>query len=109
MTILDIDVYDPDRYADGPPYDDFAVLREREPVYHHADPEVPAGFWAVTRHADVRFVSRNPEIFSSAEKTCLLTEFPPEMIERQRSMMLNMDPPEHSRLRALVTAASPRA
>src|SRR5262245_20834820 len=70
-----IDIYDPDRYADGPPHGDFELLRERAPVYRHPDPEVPDGFWAVTRHADVRFVSRNPEIFSSAERTCLLPEF----------------------------------
>jgi cholest-4-en-3-one 26-monooxygenase len=102
VTIHDIDVYDPDRYADGPPHEDFATLRARSPVHRHPDPAVPAGFWAITRHEDVRFVSRNPEIFSSAERSCLLDEFPPEMTERQRSMMLNMDPPEHSRLRGLV-------
>jgi cholest-4-en-3-one 26-monooxygenase len=102
VTIQGIDVYDPDRYVDGPPHRDFELLRAQAPVYRHPDPEVPDGFWAVTRHADVRFVSRNPEIFSSAERTCLLAEFPPEMVERQRSMMLNLDPPEHSRLRGLV-------
>jgi cholest-4-en-3-one 26-monooxygenase len=102
VTIQGIDVYDPDRYVDGPPHGDFEVLRAQAPVYRHPDPQVPEGFWAVTRHEDVRFVSRNPEIFSSAEKTCLLPEFPPELSERQRAMMLNMDPPGHSRLRGLV-------
>ncbi|MGA4538957.1 cytochrome P450 [Uniformispora flossi] len=97
-----IDVFSADAYENGIPHDDFAVLRRASPVHRHPDPELPEGFWAVTRHADVVTVSRNPEVFSSYERLSLLGEAEGELLDTQRLMMLNMDPPEHSRLRSLV-------
>jgi cholest-4-en-3-one 26-monooxygenase len=96
------DVYSPDSYARGIPHATFARMRRTAPVYRHADPERPDGFWAVTRHADVITVSRNPESFSSRERLSLLIEPTGDMLDTQRLMMLNMDPPEHSRLRNIV-------
>ncbi|MEU0936497.1 MULTISPECIES: cytochrome P450 [unclassified Embleya] len=96
------DVYSPDSYAAGIPHATFARMRRTAPVYRHADPERPDGFWAVTRHADVIRVSRNPEIFSSRERLSLLVEPEEDVLATQRLMMLNMDPPEHSRLRNIV-------
>ncbi|MET7297559.1 cytochrome P450 [Embleya sp. NPDC005575] len=96
------DVYSPDSYAAGLPHATFAEMRRSAPVYRHADPERPDGFWAVTRHADVIRVSRNPEIFSSRERLSLLVEPEEDVLATQRLMMLNMDPPEHSRLRNIV-------
>ena len=102
MSTLDVDIYDPEQYLDAPPYDKFAVLRAQAPVFRHDDPQVPEGHWALTRHEDVVFVSRNPEIFSSYEKTALASEFPRESIEQNRLLMLNQDPPLHTRTRSLV-------
>ena len=60
-----IDLKDPDLYQDRVPHDLFAELRRRSPI--HWNPEADgAGFWAVTRHADILEVSRQPEVFSSA-------------------------------------------
>lgn len=103
MTTLDeIDVFDQERYLDGPPHDDFAVLRSRAPVFRNPDPEVPGGHWAVTRHADVVYVARNPALFSSELKGSQPQEFDPGIIEVQRKMMIHQDPPRHSRVRSLV-------
>ena len=60
------------------------------------------GFWAVTRHADVGHISRHPEIFSSHRRLVLFDEAPEAEIEMQRLMMLNMDPPQHTRQRSFV-------
>jgi len=60
------------------------------------------GFWAVTRHADIAHISRHPEIFSSARRLALLQESSEAAIEMQRLLMLNMDPPRHTRQRAFV-------
>jgi cholest-4-en-3-one 26-monooxygenase len=101
----EINLVDPDVYqADGPPHDQFAWLREHDPVHWHADGGGPGwpGFWAVTRHEDVAHVSRHPEIFSSARRLSLFGEMPEDHIELQRLMMLNMDPPQHTRQRAFV-------
>jgi cholest-4-en-3-one 26-monooxygenase len=102
LTALEIDIYDPDVYVPGIPHDRFAILRAQAPVYHHPDPQKPEGFWAVTRYEDVVTISRNPEIYSSQAETCLIFEMPEEEKAQQRLMMLNMDPPEHTRQRSLV-------
>jgi cholest-4-en-3-one 26-monooxygenase len=88
----------------GAPHDQFAWLRRNAPVYWHengGDPGWP-GFWAVTRHADVGHVSRHADIFSSTRRLALFAETPESDIELQRLMMLNMDPPQHTRQRAFV-------
>ena len=105
MTAPEISLVDPDTYQrGGPPHDQFTWLREHAPVFWHADGGEPGwpGFWAVTRHHDVEHVSRHPEIFSSAKRLALFGEIPEEQIELQRLMMLNMDPPAHTRQRAFV-------
>ena len=101
----EINLIDPDAYQhDGPPYAQFAWLRAHDPVFWHADGGEPGwpGFWAVTRHEDVAHVSRHPELFSSAARLALFGETPEAQIELQRLMMLNMDPPQHTRQRAFV-------
>jgi cholest-4-en-3-one 26-monooxygenase len=97
---MDIDLVDPDLYANGGiPHEQFRWLRENAPVYrHHGDPD----FWAVTRFDDVVHVSRHPEIFSSYEKLALFPEPSDEQLAMQRMMMLNQDPPEHTRKRSIV-------
>jgi cholest-4-en-3-one 26-monooxygenase len=100
-----ISLVDPDVYQrGGPPHEQFAWLRAHDPVHWHADGGGPGwpGFWAVTRHQDVEHVSRHPELFSSAERLSLFGEVPEENIQLQRLMMLNMDPPQHTRQRAFV-------
>jgi cholest-4-en-3-one 26-monooxygenase len=97
---MDIDLVDPDLYAyGGIPHEQLRWLRRHAPVYrHHGDPE----FWAVTRFEDVVHVSRHPEIFSSHRKLALFHESTDEQLVLQRMMMLNQDPPEHTRKRSIV-------
>ncbi len=100
-----INLIDPDVYQrSGPPHEQFSWLREHVPVYWHADGGEPGspGFWAITRHEDVAHVSRHPELFSSSRRLALFGEIPEEHIVMQRLMMLNMDPPQHTRQRAFV-------
>jgi cholest-4-en-3-one 26-monooxygenase len=102
---VEINLIDPGAYQrGGAPHDQFAWLRQHAPVYWHANGGDPAwpGFWAVTRHADVGYVSRHPEIFSSSRRLVLFGETPESEIEMQRLMMLNMDPPQHTRQRGFV-------
>jgi cholest-4-en-3-one 26-monooxygenase len=101
----EINLVDPDVYRlGGPPHEQFRWLREHAPVYWHAEGGGPGwpGFWAVTSHEDVAHVSRHPEIFSSARRLALFHESPEEHVQLQRLMMLNMDPPQHTRQRAFV-------
>ncbi len=99
---LEIDIYDPDAFVPGVPHDQFTILRAEAPVYKHADPERESGYWAVTRHEDCVTISRNPELFSSHEETCFIFEMPEEQKAQQQMMLVNMDPPVHTRQRSLV-------
>lgn len=100
-----IELVDPDAYERaGIPHEQLAWLREHDPVHrHHGDPaRGNPPFWAVTRHEDVVHVSRHPEVFSSYERLALFDEPTEEHLLLQRMMMLNQDPPDHTRKRSIV-------
>ncbi len=82
------------------PYPFYAELRRNAPV-SQVD---PAGFWAVSRYDDLITVMRNPQLFSSegirqTYRPAWIPDYP------LADSMLVMDPPEHTRLRALVSRA----
>ncbi|HEX6493002.1 MAG TPA: cytochrome P450 [Candidatus Dormibacteraeota bacterium] len=98
------------------PHDAFARLRAHEAVTWVEEPAFdrwPAGpgFWGVWRHADVKHVLRTPQLFSShLGATQIRDPATPADLAEMRQSMLNMDPPEHSRLRGLLARAfTPRA
>ncbi|MER5433373.1 cytochrome P450 [Streptomyces sp. NPDC002588] len=112
------DFTDPDLLQHRVPLPEFAELRLAEPVRWIPQPGNVAGFqdegyWAVTRHADVKYVSTHPEIFSSYLNTAIIRfneHIPRESIDAQRFILLNMDPPEHTRVRQIVQRGfTPRA
>jgi cholest-4-en-3-one 26-monooxygenase len=86
----------------GVPHDQFDLLRAEAPVFWHPEPDGP-GFWAVTRHADVRAVSRDTETFSSELGATFIPDQTEEAMSHLRLTILNMDPPKHNRYRRLVS------
>jgi cytochrome P450 len=76
---------------------------------HWNDEPTGRGFWAVTRYEDIRTVHRSPEIYSSEIGGTSLEDLEPEHIEARKSM-IDMDPPGHDELRAIVNRRfTPRA
>ena len=58
-----IDLFSPSSYANGHPAGQYAWLRDNDPVHWHEEPDGP-GFWAVTRHEDVKaLIQKNPNLF----------------------------------------------
>jgi cholest-4-en-3-one 26-monooxygenase len=94
------DLNDLDQFVDAVPHDVFTQLRKQAP-YWQDEPGGP-GYWNFTRYNDVVLVNKDNLTFSSARRTALITEMPEEHLEQQRMMMLNMDPPLHTRYRLLV-------
>lgn len=103
------DLTAPETFRGGLPRETFRYLREQAPVYWHEDPAQGRGFWAVTRHQDLDFVSKNPLLFSSELETCFLHQQDPEMLAMMRLLIINMDPPKHLKYRRIVrNAFTPR-
>jgi len=95
-------------FENGAPHGVFARLRSEAPVYWNE--EAPgSGFWALTRHAEVKALGRDPLTFSVARRGNMI--FDQFVGEHQRPrMMLELDPPEHTRYRAFVKSGfSPRS
>jgi cholest-4-en-3-one 26-monooxygenase len=111
------DLTDPDLYAHRVPQEEFALLRRSAPVRWNPQPTDMGfdddGFWAVTKHKDVIAVSRDSDTWSSYEN-CAIVRFPSgntrDQIELQRVIMLNIDPPHHTKMRGIVSRGfTPRA
>jgi cholest-4-en-3-one 26-monooxygenase len=101
MQLTEVDLCNPERFVDHVPHEMFARLRREAPVYWHPDPDGP-GFWAVTRYDDVVRCSRDTRTFSSARKAVFFFDPAPEDLAQMQLMMVNMDPPKHTKLRSLV-------
>ncbi|GAB3576918.1 cytochrome P450 [Amycolatopsis endophytica] len=105
------DFTDPDLIAAGLPLQEFAELRKTAPVWWNAQPHNRAGFrddgyWVVTRHEDVKTVSKDSELFSSQEKLAIIRfdeQMTDEGLDANRLVLLNMDAPQHTKLRRIVS------
>ena len=112
----DIDLTDPDRFVDGPPHRMYRWLRDEAPVYwHEPTPTTPdgEGFWCLTRHDDVTWAAKNPDLFSSVGGGdrqgggTLIEDLPAGFAA---GVLFNMqDDPRHQHIRRLVTpSVSPK-
>lgn len=110
-TLAVPDLKDPGLYEAGVPWETFAELRRTDPV--HWNPEADgAGFWALTRHADISQVSRQPLLFSSAYENGghrIFNENEVGLTGAGESAIgipfISRDPPVHSKWRSIVLPA----
>jgi cholest-4-en-3-one 26-monooxygenase len=112
------DFTDPDLLLQRMPTEEFAELRRTAPVWWNPQRRGASGFdddgyWVVTKHADVLEVSRSAEKYSSEAKTAIIRHGQPvteESLSMQRLILLNLDPPLHTKLRGIVSRGfTPRA
>jgi cytochrome P450 len=104
-TPLDaLDIVGQDTYAaNGYPHDAWTRLRREDPI-HWSEKGVLNPYWAVTRHADILWISKQPERFHNGPRLAVFPEFaPPDPDERALQHLLNMDPPDHARFRKLAS------
>ena len=112
------DFTDPDIYTERLPVEELAELRKSAPIWWNEQPLGVGGFddggyWVVTKHKDVKEISRRSDVFSSMEKSALpryKEGTVGEQIERGKFVLLNMDAPHHTHLRKIISRAfTPRA
>ena len=114
----DFDFLDPDVNLAGLPVAELAELRKAEPVHWVDVPGGTGGFgdhgyWLVTKHADVKEVSKRSDLFGSSPDGAIPVwpqAMTREAIDLQGAVLLNMDAPQHTRLRKIISRGfTPRA
>ncbi len=95
------DITSHDTFVEGVPHETFEWLRANDPVHWTEESDGGRGFWSVTRYDDVLSVSRSSEVYSS-RLGIRLEDMDDEETEARRTLM-EMDAPEHTQLRRLVS------
>jgi cytochrome P450 len=112
LDITQVDLSDLRLWQDGPPHDVFTRLREDAPAHwsemrtYDGEP----GFWSLSRHEDIRAASMDWGTYSSALGGMMLPDESAVPMDLQREVIISMDPPRHTRVKALFQRAfTPKA
>jgi len=105
-----LDVVTAEHYEEhGYPHPEWTWLRTHAPVFWYERDNVEP-FWAITKHADVVEIGKQPERFLNAPRLAVFTKDLPPPPEGTARHLLNMDPPDHARYRRVTSSwFTPRA
>lgn len=97
---MQIDIYSPEIFVPGVPHEQFRWLRDNAPVHYTAVdvPDEGPGFWSFTRFEDIVRASKDYKTFANGGGTNIH-----EPVQGVNLMLINQDPPDHTRLRATVS------
>ena len=104
MSSTPIDLTDASVWEAATPHTWLDEVRNTEGLYFQEESDGP-GFWAITRHEDVRAVSIDPSNFSSWVGGPLRLDPSPDELDQLRMVIIGMDPPEHRNFRDVVARA----
>jgi cholest-4-en-3-one 26-monooxygenase len=110
LSLDTLDITTPARYErDGYPHREWAFLRRHAPVFWYERDDVDP-FWAITRHADVVALGKQPELFHNRPRLAVFTKDLPPPPEGTTRHLLTMDPPDHAKYRNVTAKRfTPRA
>ncbi|MFE3960755.1 cytochrome P450 [Nocardia sp. NPDC059091] len=113
------DFTDPALWESRNPVAEFAQLRRTSPVWWNAQQDESSGgfrdggYWVISKHEDIKEISRKPELFSSQRKGSIIRlpgQITIDQIELTSALLVNMDPPKHTKIRRIISKGfSPRA
>ncbi|MCF8611898.1 cytochrome P450 [Gordonia sp. HY285] len=113
------DFTSPDLLVHGIPMKEFAELRKTAPVWWNA--QLPGkgggfhdgGYWVVSKLDDIREISKNADDWSANENGVIMRfedDMNQEQLDVTKALLINHDPPEHTRMRKIVSRAfTPKA
>ncbi len=103
------DFTDPDVLLQGIPVTEFTELRKTAPVWWNDQQESifdDGGYWVITRHEDIKSISRNSDLWSTNRKGAVMRlpdGVTSEQLDLTKALLINHDAPEHTRLRKIVS------
>jgi cytochrome P450 len=98
-----LDIATPEHYElHGYPHPEWTWLRRNAPVFWYDRPNVQP-FWAITKHADIIEIGKQPEKFLNAPRLAVFTLDLPPPAEGESRHLLNMDPPDHAKFRRVTS------
>jgi len=105
-----LDIASPEHYErHGYPHPEWTWLRRHAPVFRYERPNVDP-FWAITKHADIIELGKQPDLFLNGPRLAVFTKDLPPPPEGESRHLLNMDPPDHARYRRVTSGwFTPRA
>ena len=105
-----LDLATPEHYEqNGYPHAEWTWLRRHHPVFLYERPNVDP-FWAITKHADIIEIGKQPDAFVNRFRLAVFTNDLPPPPEGESRHLLNMDPPDHARYRRVTSSwFTPRA
>ncbi|MGY2116780.1 cytochrome P450 [Nocardia gipuzkoensis] len=113
------DFTDPALWETRNPVEEFAQLRRTAPVWWNEQSDESSGgfrdggYWVVSRHEDIKEISRKSGLFSSQRKGAVIRlpgQITLDQIELTGALLVNMDPPKHTKIRRIISKGfSPRA
>lgn len=112
MEQEDWDFTSPDLLEQGIPVKEFAELRKTAPVWWNAQQPGKGGgfddggYWVVSKHEDIRAISKSNEEWSANENGVIMRfedDMGAEEIEITKTLLINQDPPTHTRMRKIVS------
>lgn len=96
FDLRSIDVISPEHYErNGYPHAEWKYLRKHAPVFRYAGRSNVDDFWAITKHADIIELSKQPEIWENAPQLAVFDNSIPELDDQPARHLLVMDPPDH--------------
>lgn len=101
VPLDEVDLVDLDRFAGPVAWGMLDTLRKESPVHFQRETDGGRGFWAVTRHADICEVDKDPETYTSTDFVNL--EEVDEDLQEGRRSILEMDGLRHRALRKLIS------
>lgn len=105
------DFTDPDVLLHGMPITQFAELRKTAPVWWNEQPAEgnifgDNGYWVITKHQHIKEISRDNDVWSTNAKGAVMRlpdGITADQLDLTKALLINHDPPEHTRLRKLVS------
>ncbi len=108
LPIDEFDIISPDTFAERTPHEEWKRLRRESPIHRFENTPLP--FWAITKHADITSIGRQPDLFLSGERIFVNPRIDEEREFDPPPTLIQMDNPQHRLNRKLISSRfTPRA